>query len=68
VRKDEGMIKPLLAFVGGFMAVYFMMSFTMWEPDPTNWTQDGRSFLVTIGTWVGLMGSFITVGWKKYYE
>ena len=55
------MIKPLLAFVGVFMSIYLMWSFTVWDMNPANWTECGRLFVVNMGTlWGCLSALFVS--------
>jgi hypothetical protein len=68
VRKDEGMIKALLAFVGVFMSIYLMGAFTVWDMNPSNWSEEGRLLVVIMGTLCGLLGVLVVEEKKTYYE
>jgi hypothetical protein len=68
VRKDEGMIKPVLGFVGFFMVAYLAVSFITWEMNPYNWSEAVRAFLVVIGSFGGVLMADLLQKRQTYYE
>jgi hypothetical protein len=68
VRKDEGMIKPVLGFVGFFIFTYLGVAFMGLEMNPADWTVMGRTFLFVVGSWGGVLTAIVIKEREKRNE